>query len=55
MDIYKYLNISTGTVMKNQDMLKYVRDYLKAKRMCKHAVKKLPYRLRYVLDKYKTQ
>ena len=55
MDIYKYLNISIGTVMKNQDMLKYVRDYLKAKRMCKHAVKKLPYRLRYVLDKYKTQ
>ena len=23
--------------------------------MCKHAVKKLPYLLRYVLDRYKTQ
>ena len=55
MDIYKYLNISIGTVMKNQDMLKCVRNYLKAKKMCKHAVKKLPYLLRYVLDRYKTQ
>ena len=42
MDIYKFLNISIGTVMKNPEM-------------CNHAVKKLPYLLRYVLDRFKTQ
>ena len=36
-------------------MLKFVPDYLKTKKMCKHAVKKLPYLSRYVLDQYKTQ
>ena len=37
MDIPKSLNISIGTVMKNPKMFK---------KMCKHAVKKLPYLLR---------
>ena len=50
MDVYKSLNISTGTVMKNSEMLKFVPDHLKTKEMCKHAVKKLPYLLRYVPD-----
>ena len=36
-------------------MVKFVPDYLKTITMCKHAVKKLPYLLRYVLDRYKTQ
>ena len=54
MDIYKSLNISIGTVMKNLEMLQFVADHLKTKTMCKHAVKKLPYLLRYVPDQYKT-
>ena len=31
MDIYKSLNISFGTVMKNPEMLKFVHHYLKTK------------------------
>ena len=36
-------------------MLESVSDYLKTKKIRKHAIKKLPYLLRYVPDKYKTQ
>ena len=32
-------------------MLKSVSDHLKTKEMCKHAVKRLPHLLRYVLEK----
>ena len=53
MDIYKSLNISIRTVIKNPEMLKFVPDHLKIKKMCQQAVKKLPYILRYVLDQYK--
>ena len=38
IDIYKSLNISTITVMKNLGVLKFVPDHLKTKKMCKHAV-----------------
>ena len=55
MDIYKSLNISIGTVMKNVEIWTFVPDDLKTKKMCKHAVKKLPDLLRYVPDEYKTQ
>ena len=48
-------SVSIGTVMKNLEMLKFVSDQLKTKEMCKHAVKKLPYLLRYVPDQCKTQ
>ena len=41
--------------MRNPEMLKFVPDHLKTKKMCKHAVKKLPYLLRYAHDKYKTR
>ena len=50
MDIYKSLNISTVTVMKNPEILKFVPDHLKTKKMGKHAVKKFSYLLRYVPD-----
>ena len=45
MDIYKSLNIGIGTVMKILQMLKFVPDHLKTKKMCEHAVKKLLYLL----------
>ena len=43
MDIYKSLNISIVTVIKNPEILKFVLDYLKSQKMCKYVVKKLPY------------
>ena len=39
MDNYKSY-ISIVTVMKNPEMLKFVPDHLKTKKICKHAVKK---------------
>ena len=55
MDNYKSLNINIGTVIKTSEMLKFVSDHLKTKKMCKHLVKKLPYLLRYVPDQCKTK
>ena len=40
--------------MKNPKMLKFVSDCHRTTKMCKHAVKKLPFLLRYVPDQYKT-
>ena len=34
---------------------KFFPDHLKTEKMCKHAVKELPYVLKYVPDQYKTQ
>ena len=45
-DVCKSLNISTGTVMKTPEKIKFVPDHLKTKIKCKHVVKKLPYLLR---------
>ena len=36
-------------------MLKFVPDHLKTKKMCNHAIKKLPFLIRYVPGKYKAQ
>ena len=36
-------------------MLKIVPDYLKTKKMCKNAVKKLAFVINYVPNQYKTQ
>ena len=44
--LWKSLNVSIGTVKKNPEMLAFVPNYLKTKKKCKHAVKKLPYLLR---------
>ena len=54
MVICKSLEINIGTVITNPKMLKFVPDHIKTKKMCKHAVEKLYYLLRYVPDKYKT-
>ena len=55
MDIYKSLNINISTVMKNPNMLKFVPDHLKTKKICRRADKKLSYLLSHVPDQYKTQ
>ena len=36
-------------------MLKCIPDYLETKKMCKHAVKKLPFARGYVPGRYRTQ
>ena len=51
-NIYKSLNISIGTIIKNREMLKFDPDHLKSKIM---QLKKSPNLLRYVPDQYKTQ
>ena len=42
-DGYKYPKGSIGAIMKNAEMLEFIPDYLKTKKMCKHAVEKLPF------------
>ena len=42
-NIYTLLNISIGIIMRNPEILKFVPDHLKTKKMCKHTVKKLPF------------
>ena len=39
MDIYKSFNISVGTVIQNPEMLRFVPDHLKKKKVCRNAVK----------------
>ena len=39
MDIYKYLNISIGTVIKNPQMLKFIPDYLQTKKYVSMQIK----------------
>ena len=41
--------------MKNSEILKFVTDHLKTKKMCKHAVKEIPFIIQYFPDQYKTQ
>ena len=49
-NIHKSLNVSIGTVMRNPEMLKFVPGHLKTKKICKHAVKKLLFLIRYAPD-----
>ena len=43
MDIYKSVKINVEIEMRNPEMLKLVPNHLKTKKMCKHAVIKLPF------------
>ena len=49
------LKISIGTIVKNSEMLRFVTDHLKTKKLCKNSVKKLPFVIKYVPDRYKTK
>ena len=46
---------STETIIKNPEMLKFILDYLKTRKMCKSADKKLLFVITYVPDPYKNQ
>ena len=50
-----HLNISNGTGMENPEMLKFVPDHLKTKKMCKNVITKLPDLLGYAPDQYEGQ
>ena len=49
-DDYKSPKITT-----DNEKSRNVPDYLKTKMVCKHTVKKLPFIIRYVPDRYKSQ
>ena len=49
-NIYKSVKASIGRVMKNTEMIKLIFDHFITKNMCKHAVKELPFVIRYVPD-----
>ena len=51
----KTLKISVGTITKNLEMLTFIPDHLNTKNMCKNAVKKLPFVIKYVPDQYKSK
>ena len=46
---------STGAIIKDPEMLRLVPYHPKIKKMCKHAVKKLPFAMKYIPDQCKTQ
>ena len=47
---YKSLKVRIQVIIKNPEMLKFIPDHLKTKKMCKYAVKKLSLIIRYVPD-----
>ena len=54
-DIYKSLEISSGPIIKNQEMLRFLHDHFKKTMIRKNAVKKLSPVIRYGPDQYKMQ
>ena len=52
---YKSWKINIGVVIKNAEMFKFLPDYLKTKKICKHAVEKLSFPIRNVSDQYNSQ
>ena len=55
MDVYKSLNIRSGTATKNPEMLKFVPDHLKTQQMCDKAIIENGGTLKSVPDCYKNQ
>ena len=49
------LKLSIGTIIKNPEIIRFVPDHLKTKKIIKHTVTKLPFVIRYVSDLSKTQ
>ena len=54
-DKCKSLKITIRSIIKNSEMLRFIPDHIKTKKTYKHAVKKLPFLITYVPDRYKTQ
>ena len=47
---YKTPKLNIAAIMKKSEMLKFVPNHLKTKKLCKDAVKKLPFVITYILD-----
>ena len=54
-DNCKSSKISIGVLINNPEMLKFALDFLKTKKICKHALEKIPFVIRYVFDRYESQ
>ena len=50
IDNHNSTKINIGTTTKYPEMLKFVPNHLKTQKMCKHAVEKLSFVIKYVLD-----
>ena len=44
----KTLKICIGTIIKNSEILRFVPDHFKTKKMCKNAAKKCPFIIKYI-------
>ena len=44
----KTLKIFIGTIIKNPELLRFVPDHFKTKKMCKNAAKKFPFMIKYI-------
>ena len=54
-DNHKYFQKYIGAIITIPELLRFLTDHFKTKKMCKSAVKKFLFVLRYVPDRYKTQ
>ena len=54
-DNYKSLTISIAAIIENPEMLNFVPEHLKTKKMCKHEAKNWSSVIRYAFHQYKTQ
>ena len=52
---YESSKVGIGAIIKDRKMLRLVPVYLKTKKMCKHAVKRLTLLMKYIPDRYKTR
>ena len=50
----KTLKINIAAIIKDPEMLRFVPDHLKTKRISKNAVKNMLFTIKYVPDQYKT-
>lgn len=51
----KTQKISIGKIIQDPEMSRFVHDHLETKKMFKHAIIKLPFLIKYVSKRYKTQ
>ena len=51
---YKTFNITIAAI-KSFEMLKFITDHFKTTKICKKAIKKLPFLIMHAPDQYKTQ
>ena len=48
----KAQKLNIGEITRNSEMLEFVADHLKTKKMCKHTVNMLPFLVKYIPERY---